>query len=1199
MNTPSMMRAQWRAVGALGALGLIFTSLSTIPAVAAGDTTVYEPNGPAHCIVGYDNEGYAITQPGSCAQYGKAGPGRTNAKARNVILVIGDGMGQQEITAARNYLEGAGGRFKGIDNLPSVGLYTHYSIASNGTIEYVTDSAASGTAWATGTKTYNGALGLNTNWQAVPNLIEVAKNAGLRTGNVTTSDIQDATPGAIGAHVSTRSCYAPSGSKSNCGWDQRINGGIGSISEQLIDTRADVTLGGGSAYFNSLVRVDSGNTNPFLEGEAKFSTEWKKDISVLDNAKNNGYQVVTTAEELSAVTSANQAQPLLGLFHKGNMTPRFKSSVATLQGGQAEPMTCERQDIGTQPEVADMTAKAIELLNDTSSDKGFFLQVESASIDKRNHAADACGQIGETARLDEVVQTALDFAKRDGNTMVIVTADHSHTSQIVSDNTDMVAPATRLVTADGANMTIAHGTTTVKDGRPAGSQQHTGAQLRVAAFGPGSENVIGQSDQTDLFYTIINALNLNPEASSSNSDAALAQALPVDTAGAPSCFAVGADGVVASAPGACAQYGANGPGRSGDKAKNVILFIGDGMGDSEITSARNYLYGAGGRLPGLDALPYTGSYTHFSLKNDNGAIKPNYVTDSAASATAWATGTKTYNGAVAVDLAGRALPHLVELAKKQGLRTGNVTTSEVQDATPAAIAAHVSTRSCYAPSGDYKANCPNDQRINGGFGSISEQMVDTRADVTLGGGARAFDAQVLASGVSTDSEGVKRQWDEGRTIRETAISHGYQVVTNQSELDAVTVANQDSPVLGLFASSNMPRHFTGTTPDEVSPKNKTAERCALNAERTEELPDLADMTRKALDLLSADNDKGFFLQVEGASIDKADHDNDACGQIGELDDLDRAIQVAREWVRNSGEPTLIVATADHAHTSQITGTGTLTSGRNTKLLTADGSPMVLSYQTYGDSSRPGGNGHTGAQLRIAAEGPGAANVVGQSDQSDLFYTIANVLSLDTSPSSVVNPFELGAVLPPPSVTVNNSTNVSVEQGATVTFTASDFRAGEQVTFTVHSQPVEAGVARADRTGRATLEWVVPADFEVGEHGVVARGDKGSTAETTFRVTKAPEKPKPNEDTPQSDPRDNTGHDDPVNQGAGGEDRGKISGGKGNSEHKDVAEGKRSTGKGRKNLASTGMNALIPLMAGGVLVAGISGVHLARRKDRAA
>ena len=134
--------------------------------------------------------------------------------------------------------------------------------------------------------------------------------------------------------------------------------------------------------------------------------------------------------------------------------------------------------------------------------------------------------------------------------------------------------------------------------------------------------------------------------------------------------------------------------RSG--ARNGILIIGDGAANQEYTMARNYQWGAGGRIPGLDDLPLTGEYTTYSLDKKTG--KPDYTTDSAAAGSAWATGTKTYNGAVSVDLQGRAQRTILEIAKANGLATGNVTTSELQDATPAVQVAHVTNRKCYGPN---------------------------------------------------------------------------------------------------------------------------------------------------------------------------------------------------------------------------------------------------------------------------------------------------------------------------------------------------------------------------------------------------------------------------------------------------------------------------------------------------------------------
>ena len=135
-------------------------------------------------------------------------------------------------------------------------------------------------------------------------------------------------------------------------------------------------------------------------------------------------------------------------------------------------------------------------------------------------------------------------------------------------------------------------------------------------------------------------------------------------------------------------------------AKNVILLIGDGMGDSEITIGRNYEFGAGGRLPGIDALPLTGHITTYSVYKDGEFKgKPDYTPDSSATGTAWATGNKTYDKAVSVDIDGKALPTLIEIARANGLKTGNVSTAEIQDATPAVQVAHVASRNCYGWAG--------------------------------------------------------------------------------------------------------------------------------------------------------------------------------------------------------------------------------------------------------------------------------------------------------------------------------------------------------------------------------------------------------------------------------------------------------------------------------------------------------------------
>lgn len=407
--------------------------------------------------------------------------------------------------------------------------------------------------------------------------------------------------------------------------------------------------------------------------------------------------------------------------------------------------------------------------------------------------------------------------------------------------------------------------------------------------------------------------------------------------------------------------------------RNVILLIGDGMGDSEITIARNYAEGAGGYFKGIDALPFTGQYTHYSLDRVTG--KPNYVTDSAASATAWASGVKSYNGAIGVDIFAKPHRTLIERAKANGLATGDITTAAMQDATPGAQLAHVVQRQCFAPAETSKT-CPQNARENGGAGSITEQLLDVRADVVLGGGAASFAERATAGTY------------KGQTLLKQAEARGFHIVRNAADLEAVAVADARQPLIGLFADGNMPVRWIGPRASLHGNIDKPAITCQPNGARGPDVPTLAVMTRKAIALLKG-RSKGFFLQVEGASIDKEDHAANPCGQIGETVDLDEAVQEALAFAK-ADRHTLVIVTADHAHTSQIVGNGTRAPGLTAALNTREGGIMTINYGT----AEQGSQGHTGTQLRIAAFGPGAVAVSGLLDQTDLHYIIRDALKLN-------------------------------------------------------------------------------------------------------------------------------------------------------------------------------------------------------------
>jgi alkaline phosphatase len=254
----------------------------------------------------------------------------------------------------------------------------------------------------------------------------------------------------------------------------------------LLAVRADITLGGGAKTF----------------AETASAGKWRGK-TLMHQAQARGYRIVRKLDELHAVMAADQKTPLLGLFADGNMPVRWQGPKASHYGNIDRPPVVCANNPGRQPSIptlAHMTAKAIELL--AKHPRGFFLQVEGASIDKQDHAANPCGQFGETVDLDEAVQVALAFARRNGDTLVVVTADHAHSSQIIAPDARAPGLTQTLLTRDAAPMAISYGNSETD------SQGHTGTQLRIAAYGPRAANVTGLTDQTDIFFILLEAMNI-------------------------------------------------------------------------------------------------------------------------------------------------------------------------------------------------------------------------------------------------------------------------------------------------------------------------------------------------------------------------------------------------------------------------------------------------------------------------------------------------------------------------------------------------------------------------------------------------------------------------------------------------------------------------------------------------------------------
>ncbi len=482
--------------------------------------------------------GLAVSAAAAAVAIGQAGPDKAAglkaavdiSKPKNIILFIGDGMGDSEVTSGRYYAKGATGRLN-MDALPFRGDVTTYNVGPAAAPpyppNYVPDSAPTAAAWSSGIKTLDGRLGQGpSSGVTVPGknyetYMEIAKQRGLSTGNVSTAEITDATPAGPSAHISQRGCQGPNDTRAACPTETKAAGGLGSIAEQQADNQFDVVLGGGRARY----------AQPLTAGGTK---------NVIDYAvQDKGYKYVATEAELNGVTSLAPGQRLLGLFHDSNMTTEYQPLIASDTGAGSATTKCQPSNRGTEPTLAEMTDKAIKLLQGNT--KGFVLQVEGASIDKRDHASDACGQIGELIGMDDAIGIAQEFQRTHPDTLIVVSADHSHTSQIIGPTTVPRGQYTTLQTVDGAPIRIAYGTAPI-----AGSQSHTGATVPVFASGPRAADVTGTIDQTALFPVLTNTQTGSGPATSTPVGGDIGGAVPATLAlnvGGPAAFPAFTPGV--------------------------------------------------------------------------------------------------------------------------------------------------------------------------------------------------------------------------------------------------------------------------------------------------------------------------------------------------------------------------------------------------------------------------------------------------------------------------------------------------------------------------------------------------------------------------------------------------------------------------------------------------------------------------------
>jgi alkaline phosphatase len=335
--------------------------------------------------------------------------------------------------------------------------------------------------------------------------------------------------------------------------------------------------------------------------------------------------------------------------------------------------------------------------------------------------------------------------------------------------------------------------------------------------------------------------------------------------------------------------------------KNIILMIGDGMGENQAVVTSMFLYGTSNGLEfqKFPKILYMSTYPakiknnqKFSLYyNSERAYKDfnyllEYYTDSAPAATAMSSGVKSYDGAIGVDLDSLPVEHLIQFAKRKGYSCGVVTSVPLSHATPAGFIANNVSRNNYE--------------------QIANQMFDSDLDLIIGCGHPEYDNNGdLTSKTNYKYVGGKETWEKiinGQTK--------WKFIENKEDFKKFSEGNAPSNLLGI------PKVFETL---QVNRDKKNKELKPYDTPLNSNLPDLATLSLVALNSLH-NKKNGFFVMIEGGAIDWACHSNDTVRLIEETIDFNNAVKSVIEWVeRNSNwDETLLIVTGDH-ETGYITG----------------------------------------------------------------------------------------------------------------------------------------------------------------------------------------------------------------------------------------------------------------------------------------
>ncbi|VDO15581.1 unnamed protein product, partial [Rodentolepis nana] len=839
---------------------------------------------------------------------------RNSSHAKNVIMLLGDGMGMPTISASRFYIAEMQGRngsavFHPFEEWDFNTMARTYDLETS-----VTDSASSANAYLTGSKTRTGMIGIDGNlnvkqcgkWDSqhfTQSVLEAANEAGKATGVITNTRITHASPSGTYAHVTYRDMESDAKIKEFCPTEHEEMH-CQDIACQLIQNHQyiNVIIGGGQKNFypNDVnLKADDNKLGVRLDGR-NLIEEWINNKT----KENKKFCFVGKPEELKDC-KPSENDYILALPYEDHM-----------------PYT---HDIPRdKPDLLDYVRTGLEVLKRQKN--GFFLFIESGRIDHAHHNNYGRYSLDEMLEFDKIInyiQASVDLKE----TLLIVTADHSHALELVgqpgrfqsvlgidqyySNHTKDKMPLQGLNYMNGPNGLNQdfRKNPSYEDIFAWGYQQQTLVPLRfsshggddvgVYAIGPQSPFFHANVDNTFIAQTMKLALGVKPFKKKNSPCASETHHISLPTI---HHLEAGDTSILLGGPSSEGN-------RQGEqlfpdfyskakKAKNVILFLGDGMGIPTLAATR------------FDRTNTTGKAEKHPFEDwEFSSLCRTYdletmVTDSASSATAYLTGTKTRTAMIGVT--GEVFykeckmysdeektESVLTAAQKAGKWTGIVTSSRITHASPAGCYGHVAHRDWEVDS-----KLPCNRNADCACTDLAYQLIYEHQDIhVLMGGAQEFfypDTEPLpcnrsARGRRWDGRNLPKEWEKTQHSK----GRKYVYADSPSAFKKINFEDYDY-ALSLISASHLPYEL----------------------DRPQGDPGLYEQAMAAIKILKK-SPNGFFLFLEGARIDQAHHENRAMKSFAEQHVFDRVIEDIFKEV--NPEETLLVVTADHSHSFALVG----------------------------------------------------------------------------------------------------------------------------------------------------------------------------------------------------------------------------------------------------------------------------------------